>query len=133
VPDVDVVDSTWIGATPAAVAAVVADPRNWRRWWPRLRLDVDEQRGDEGMRWRVRPSEGGRSLEGSMEVWLEPASDGVLAHYFLRLDGVAGRPVPARRVRRVARRYGIGAKAVFWAVGDRLDPGRLARVAAPRG
>lgn len=131
-PEIDVLDSTWICAAPARVAAVVADPRNWPRWWPRLHLEVDERRGDKGMRWWVRPSED-RSLEGSMEVWLEPAGDGVVAHYFLRLDGVAGRAVSAPRARRVARRYGTGAKAVFWAIGDRLDPGRLARVAAPRG
>lgn len=131
-PDVDVLDSTWICAAPAAVAAVVADSRNWRRWWPRLHLEVDERRGDQGMRWWVRPSEN-HSLEGSMEVWLEPAADGVVAHYFLRLDAVAGRSVSARRARGVARRYGTGAKAVFWAIGDRLDPGRLDRVAAPRG
>jgi len=131
VPDIDVLDSTWICARPAEVAALVAEPSNWRRWWPRLDLAVDEWRGDKGVRWLVRPSEGG-SLVGSMEVWLEQVFDGVVVHFFLRLDGTDGRPVPRRRGRRIERRYRTEVKALFWSVGDQLDPGRLARVSRPR-
>ena len=130
-PDIDVLDSTWIGVRPAEVAAVVAEPANWRRWWPRLDVAVDEWRGDKGVRWQVGPSEGG-TVHGSMEVWLEPAFDGVVVHYFLRLDGTDGRPVPRRRSRRLEHRYRTGAKVLFWAIGDQLDPGRLARVSRPR-
>ena len=58
-----------------------------------------------------------------MEIWLEPAHDGVVAHYFLRLDAADGG--------RVADRAGAGRgpapparmKAVFWALADELDPG----------
>jgi hypothetical protein len=127
---VDVVDSTWIGARPASVAAVIAQPRSWRGWWPRLDLAVDELRGEQGVRWRVRAGERGR-VTGSMEVWLEPALDGVVAHYFLRLAAAPGRRLSARAAGRIARRYRTRAKRLFGAVGDQLDPARLDRVRAP--
>lgn len=130
-PAIDVLDSTWIGVRPGQLAVIVAEPANWRRWWPRLELTVDEWRGAKGMRWLVRPSEGGE-VQGSMEVWLQPVLDGVVAHYFLRLDGVGGHPVPPRRARRIERRHRRAAKALFWSLGDQLDPGRMARVSAPR-
>jgi hypothetical protein len=131
VPDIDVLDSTWICARPAEVATIVAEPSNWRRWWPRLDLAVDEWRGDKGVRWLVRPSEGGR-LAGSMEVWLEQVFDGVVVHFFLRLDRTDGRPVRRRRARRLEHRYRTEVKELFWSIGDQLDPGRLARVSRPR-
>lgn len=130
-PDIDVLDSTWICARPAEVATIVAEPSNWRRWWPRLDLAVDEWRGDKGVRWLVRPSERG-TLAGSMEVWLEQAFDGVVVHFFLRLDATGGRPVRRRRARRIEDRYRTEVKALFWSIGDQLDPGRLARVSRPR-
>lgn len=130
-PDIDVLDSTWICARPAEVATIVAEPSNWRRWWPRLDLAVDEWRGDKGVRWLVRPSERG-TLAGSMEIWLEQAFDGVVVHFFLRLDATGGRPVRRRRARRIEDRYRTEVKALFWSIGDQLDPGRLARVSRPR-
>lgn len=130
-PDIDILDSTWICARPAEVAAIVAEPSNWRRWWPRLDLVVDEWRGDKGVRWLVRSSESG-TVAGSMELWLQQDLDGVIVHFFLRLDGVDGRPVPRRRVRRIGHRYRTEVKVLFWDIGDQLDPGRLARVSRPR-
>jgi hypothetical protein len=129
-PDIDVVDSTWICARPSAVAAIVAAPANWRRWWPELDLAVDEWRGEKGVRWTVRKSVGGES--GSMEVWLEPACDGVVVHYFLRLDAADGSPMSRRRKARATHAHRCRVKQVFWALGDQLDPGRIARVAAPQ-
>jgi hypothetical protein len=128
-PDIDVVDSTWICAAPATVAAVVAQPANWRRWWPDLELVVDEWRGNKGVRWTVRPSRLGAA--GSMEIWLEPACDGVVAHYFLRLDAVDGRPMSRRRKVAAIDAHRRRVKQVLWALGDELDPGRTARVSAP--
>jgi hypothetical protein len=129
VPDIDVVDSTWICAPPAAVAAVIAEPTNWRRWWPGLTLAVDEWRGNKGVRWTVRSTRQGE--RGSMEVWLEPVLDGVVAHFFLRLDRADARPLTARQRAQRGGRYRTDAKRVFWSLGDQLDPGRLARVGAP--
>jgi len=130
-PAVDIVDSTWICARPSTVAAVVAEPANWRRWWPDLELTLDEWRGDKGVRWTVRRSAAGDV--GSMEVWLEQAFDGVAAHYFLRLDAGDGRPMTQRRSARTAHRHRRRMKQVFWALADDLDPGRIARIASPHG
>lgn len=129
-PAIDVVDSTWICARPAVVAAIVAEPANWRRWWPELDLVADEWRGEKGVRWTVRPTSSGES--GSMEVWLEPAFDGVLVHYFLRLDAARSRRMSRRRQTRLTHLHRRRVKVAFWALGDQLDPGRTARVAAPR-
>jgi hypothetical protein len=134
VTDIDLVDSTWIGVRPGTLAPDIADPRNWRRWWPELDLQVSEARGAKGVRWLVH--DGRRSsFAGSMEIWLQPVGDGTVAHYFLRVDrlGAAAR-APLRRVRNahLVQRYRARAKRVCWELSDRHDPGRLNRVAAPR-
>jgi hypothetical protein len=120
-PAIDVVDSTWLPVTPAVVAARVADPGNWRRWWPGLVLEVDEWRGEKGVRWLVPAAPGaGAGLAGSAEVWLEPHFDGVVAHFFLRLDPPPGRRLSRRQRARIVDRYRRSAKQVFWALGDEL-------------
>jgi hypothetical protein len=129
-PAIDIVDSTWIGAPPAAVAAAVAEPANWRRWWPDLDLVAHDWRGVKGMRWTVRLTRSGES--GSMEIWLEPAFDGVVLHYFLRLDAVPGRELSRTRIAKLTDFHRKRAKSTFWALGDQLDPGRTARMTAPR-
>jgi hypothetical protein len=127
VPQIDVVDSTWLAARPGTLAAIVAEPGNWRRWWPDLALEVDEWRGEKGMRWLVRSVGGvGTGLAGSAEVWLEPMFDGVVAHFFLRLDP-RGRTVSARTGNKVADHYRRRTKQAFWALADQLDAGRMAR------
>jgi hypothetical protein len=128
-PAIDIVDSTWLGARPAAVAAAVADPANWRRWWPGLRLRLDELRGEKGVRWHVDAvaESGSCALSGSAEVWLQHVDGGVVAHFFLRLDPVPGAELTARLRDRLVLGYHACTKAAFWALGDQLDPGRLAR------
>lgn len=128
-PDVDIVDSTWIGARPALVAAAIADPANWGVWWPDLELAVAEPRGDKGVRWTVRRAR--RGCTGSMEVWLQPVLDGVVAHYFLRLDAGSGRGMRPARSRRESDRRRKQAKRVFWAIADQLDPARMQRISTP--
>jgi hypothetical protein len=127
-PAIDVVDSTWFAARPSAVAALVADPGNWRRWWPELTLEVDEWRGEKGVRWRV-PTVGGsgHGLAGSAEVWLEPMFEGVVAHFFLRLDPAPGRRLRRRPGDRLAADYRLRTKRAFWALADQLDPDRVSR------
>ncbi len=128
--DIDVVDSTWIGVRPCVLAPQIADPGNWRRWWPDLEVRVSEARGVKGVRWQVREARRG-GFTAAMEIWLQPVADGTLAHFFLCLDLLgAGRRPRARRARLV-RHYRRRAKRLCWELSDRLDPGRLARVAAP--
>lgn len=141
-PHIDVVDQSWIGAPAAVVAPYLRDRRNWARWWPELELDLDEDRGDKGLRWRARA----RTATGRMEVWLQPDQDGTVAHYFLALTArdpsAPGRQTPdpgaagsldAGEAEALARHFRARAKSVFWALGDRLEPARLDRLVAPRG
>jgi hypothetical protein len=83
---IQIADQTYVAAPGAQVGAAVADQSSWRRWWPDLRLQVVEDRGEKGMRWAVTGA-----LTGTMEIWLEPSLDGVVLHYFLHAEptGVA--------------------------------------------
>lgn len=129
VPQIDVIDSTWIPSAPAVIAPVIADPANWARWWPGLELAVAQQRGVKGVRWTVPRVASGRDvgLAGTAEVWLQPMFDGVVAHFFLRLDPAPGRRLPARRARRIERTCRRQTKRAFWALADSADPDRAQR------
>jgi hypothetical protein len=129
VPGIDVVDSTWFAARPSTVAALVAEPANWRRWWPGLELAVDEWRNEKGVRWTVLSVASARAakLSGTAEVWLESMFDGVVAHFFLRLDPAPAHPLSWRTADRLVRDYRLRTKQAFWALADQLDPGRIAR------
>lgn len=78
---IQIADQTFVAADPADVGRAVSDQRNWRRWWPDLRLEVVEDRADKGIRWTVTGA-----LTGTMEIWLEPMLDGVILHYFLHAE-----------------------------------------------
>ncbi len=125
-PHVDVVDETWIGVPPSSVAPYLQDRRNWARWWPELELELIEDRGEKGVRWTARTKE----AAGRMEVWLQPDREGTVAHYFVALELLAsGRAADGREL---ARHFRVRDKAVFWALGDHLDPARAQRLVAPR-
>lgn len=83
---IQIADQTYVAAAAAQVGAAVADQSSWRRWWPDLRLQIVEERGEKGIRWAVTGA-----LTGTMEIWLEPSLDGVVLHYFLHAEptGVA--------------------------------------------
>ncbi len=119
VPQIDVVDETWIRAPLEVVAGAVADEANWLRWWPDLELAVDELRGPLGVRWWVRPS-GRPAMAGSMEIWLEPSRDGVILHYFLRLDPVQP-GLGERRAFTLKRGHELRSKRSFFALKDDLE------------
>lgn len=125
---VDVMDETFVVAAPARVAAAFADPRRWPVLWPDLDLRVIADRGDLGVRWRVVGE-----WAGSMEVWLEAVGDGTVLHYFLHL--VRSDPTAALSVRAAAReaaRRHRAAKALAFALKDRLEEGREPGTAARR-
>jgi hypothetical protein len=125
---VDVVDETFLAVPPEEVAAEFAGPARWRLLWPDLDLTVLDDRGVQGVRWRV-----GGAWTGHMEVWLESVLDGTVLHYFLRIEPThpTGPTGPAGR--RAATREGVrrhrAAKAIAFALKDRLEAGRPPGVA----
>jgi hypothetical protein len=119
VTSIDVVDELFVVAAPAEVAAEFAGPARWRQLWPDLDLEVVADRGAQGLRWTATGA-----LVGSMEVWLEPVLDGTLLHYYLRADLPPGPHGGRRRVAGELRRRQRAAKAVAFAIKDRLEAGR---------
>ncbi|WP_426560844.1 polyketide cyclase / dehydrase and lipid transport [Angustibacter sp. McL0619] len=119
-PAIDLVDDTFVCTAPQAVAAQVADPASWTRWWPDLQLATTRDRGVKGRQWRVRGA-----LDGTSEIWLEPWRDGVLVHYYLRADlpaPLAGRATSAadRERRHRAQQW----KRAVHRLKDALEAGR---------
>ena len=115
-----IADETWVAASLPAVASVIGDEARWSAWWPDLQLQVTERRGLLGVRWAVAATGRGLAATGSMEIWLLGCPDGVLLHYFLRLDPVDPR-TSARRVRRAGERHRRHARHVCWAIKDELE------------
>ncbi len=117
---IQVADQTFVAAPAAQVADAISAPSKWRTWFPDLTLGVREDRGDKGIRWTVA---GG--LTGTMEVWLEPALDGVIVHYFLHAEpassvGKTPNLVALNRKRRVA------GKRMTFEIKGALEAGRAA-------
>lgn len=120
-PDLDIVDETFVAVPPKVVAAVFAERAAWRRFWPDLALEVYADRGDQGVRWTVRGA-----VVGTMEVWLEPMLDGTLLHYFLRADLPEGARRRPRDLRRERTRRQLAAKALALGLKTQLEDGRAA-------
>jgi hypothetical protein len=129
VPYIDLVDETFIAASPATLAEVVHDEKRWAQWWPDLTLQVFMDRGPLGIRWSATGDP-----RGSIEIWLEPVADGVLVHHYVRLDPLdrsTGQPRPeptdAAGWRKAARLRADRArqwKLHVWALKDELEAGR---------
>ncbi|WP_035272852.1 hypothetical protein [Actinoalloteichus caeruleus] len=119
-PVVDIADDTFLTVPPEVAASTLGDERRWAGWWPGLLLRVEEDRGTEGVRWRV-----DGPLVGTMEVWLEPVLDGTVLHYFLRADPVVPSWWPTALLplaHAVARdRWRARGRAVALAVRGELD------------
>lgn len=129
-PLLDLVDETFLVVSPARLAPVFADAGGWAAWWPTLTLELAEDRGLEGVRWRVRGP-----LQGTSEVWLEPYKDGTIVHFYLRVDPSGSVPTdPARRRRladRLRREYAVDFKRRLNALKDELESGRAPGARAP--
>ena len=137
-PSVDLVDETFVVVNRERIAAIVADPKRWQMWWPSLSLTVFMDRGIDGVRWSVTGS-----LVGSSEIWLEPMSDGVLVHYYLRADptrpgsDIEARVLPdsgrgRREIDRLRRRHATSWKAAVWSLKDELEDQRTVGTPGPR-
>ncbi len=120
---IQVADQTFLAAPGAAIAEVLSAANNWRRWWPDLRLDVREDRGDKGIRWTV---EG--ALTGTMEVWLEAVPDGAILHYFLHAEPTTP-PKSPRALAAVNRSRRVAGRTMAFELKARLEANRPAGVA----
>lgn len=125
-PQVDVIDESFVVAAPDVLAEALRDPALWQQWWPDLEVSVVQDRGRDGQRFAVTGA-----LVGTAEFWLEPWGDGVVLHYFLRGDltrpgsAVEPREVAPRRAAREVRDRSQQHKRGVWALKDRLEAGRV--------
>jgi hypothetical protein len=124
VTSIQVADETFVAAAPALVSDAVGDHANWRRWWPDLRLEVVEDRGAQGVRWKV-----SGPVTGTMEIWSEAVLDGVVLHYFLHAEPAGGLPEDARartdRLIALNHAYRVAGKVMSFEVKDRVEAGRV--------
>ncbi|MGH3662002.1 MAG: hypothetical protein ACRDT8_05290 [Micromonosporaceae bacterium] len=143
-PQVDLVEETFLAADLAMVCARLATVAFARQIWPDLRLRVAEDRGVEGLRFMVH----GERV-GSAEVWLQEWADGVIAHIYLRIDRADRKQAERKQAERkqwprfyAERRSARDAarelarrqreiKSALWAIKDELEgsrrPGEAAR------
>lgn len=122
---IQVADETFVCADPADVGAAIADPVSWRRWWPDLRLTVVEDRGPAGQRWTITGA-----LTGTMEIWLEAASDGVILHYFVHAEpsGVAAWELAKMNLAKANHQRRVAGKRMAFEVKQKLEESRAVGV-----
>ncbi|MFD0927074.1 hypothetical protein [Williamsia deligens] len=118
---VQVADETFVAASTASVPGVVGDRSRWSLWWPDLRLEVVEDRGEAGVRWRV-----GGALTGTMEIWCKPELDGFVLHYFLHAEPTNGTDGRARAGIAETHRRRVAGRRMSTEVKRRLENGRAA-------
>ncbi|OHT77835.1 polyketide cyclase / dehydrase and lipid transport [Mycobacteroides chelonae] len=118
---IQVADQTFIAADPADIGRAISNPADWRRWWPDLQLNVVEERGEKGIRWTV-----AGPLTGTMEVWLEPALDGAILHYFLHAEptGASAAQVAKLNLAQLNHARRVTGKRFAFGVKQRLEAGR---------
>lgn len=121
---VDIVDDTFVRATPPAVRAALdaaGVPSSAPGRWPlEVRVAASEDRGAKGVRWAA----AGR-ITGRMEVWLEEVPAGTVVHHYVRGEATHRWRSPAW----VARDHTLTWKQVVHEVKDTLE----GRRAAPDG
>ena len=118
---IQVADQTFVAADPAEVGRVVADRDSWRRWWPDLRLEVVEDRGEQGVRWAVTGA-----LTGTMEIWLQPELDGVLFNYFLHAEpaGATARQLARMNLAKMNHQRRVAGKRMVFGLKNKLEQSR---------
>ncbi|MGB3484220.1 MAG: polyketide cyclase / dehydrase and lipid transport [Mycobacterium sp.] len=126
---IQVADETFVAADGATVGAAVADPARWRKWWPDLLLQVVEDRGEAGIRWTV-----AGPVTGTMEIWLQPAMDGVKLHYFLHAEpaGVAAWELAKLDLAKLTHARRVAGKRMAFEVKGEVERNRPVGVAPQR-
>ncbi len=107
---VDIVDETFIRASPEAIRAHLDDQAWMGQIWPHLRLELVRDRGPKGVRWAV-----SGQVVGEMEVWIEPYWDGAVVHHYVRGTRAPGAP------RDVGTRHTLRWKRAVHGLKDRLE------------
>ena len=118
-PTLDISCDDLVVADPAYVAERLGSDTLWREWWPDLTLTPSERRGLEGVRWAVT----GAAI-GTAEWWLEQVRDGVVVHWYLRVD--PAKPVRGRALARLQERYVAQYREQLWRFKDEVEAGRAA-------
>ncbi|GIG68968.1 hypothetical protein Pen01_52630 [Phytomonospora endophytica] len=119
VPALDLIDDTYMACSPETLAPLVSAPALAAELWPEWRVSVTEERGVEGVRWKV-----GGPVAGSTEVWIERYRDrGALVHVYVRVDPT-GKPWSPRETERRRERLRRRVKAVMWRVKDEVERDR---------
>jgi hypothetical protein len=128
VPLLDIVDETFVVASPATLRKLWCDEAEWDNRFTDITLRCYEDRGLQGKRWYITGT-----LVGSAEVWLDELGDGVLVHVYIRADpaptfgGAPLKPRQARRARRqLWKRYARPLKRWGFVIKDRAEGPRLA-------
>jgi hypothetical protein len=125
VPQIDLIEETYLAVAPTLVAAAIREPAFTAALWPDLTLVEFMDRGEAGLRWTATGA-----LVGSCEIWLEPYGDGVIAHTYLRTDVTApgstteARPLEWRAAAREVARRARHAKQVWWRLKESLEAPR---------
>jgi ribosome-associated toxin RatA of RatAB toxin-antitoxin module len=118
-PSLDISCDDLVVADPAYVAERLGADTLWREWWPELTLTPSERRGVEGVRWAVT----GAAI-GTAEWWLEQVRDGVVVHWYLRVEPVGS--TSSRRLRKLQERYVARYRKQIWRFKDEVESGRAA-------
>lgn len=118
-PSLDISCDDLVVADPAYVADRLGEDTLWREWWPELTLTPSERRGLEGVRWEVT----GAAI-GTAEWWLEQVRDGVVVHWYLRVDPV--RRTGRRGLAKLQEQYVARYRDNIWRFKDEVEGGRAA-------
>lgn len=125
-PLLDIVDETFVVASPAVLRTLWCDDAEWDKRFADITLRCYEDRGLSGKRWYITGT-----MVGSAEVWLEELADGVLVHVYIRADpaptfgGAPLKPRQARRARRqLWKRYARPLKRWGFTVKDTAEGSR---------
>jgi ribosome-associated toxin RatA of RatAB toxin-antitoxin module len=118
-PTLDISCDDLVVADPAYVAERLGSDTLWREWWPDLTLTPSERRGLEGVRWAVTGA-----AVGTAEWWLEQVRDGVVVHWYLRVD--PSKPIRGRALARLKESYVARYRDHLWRFKDEVESGRAA-------
>ena len=118
---IQIADETFVAADPVEVGRAVADPANWRRWWPDLRLTVGR-----GPRRAGPPLDGDRRADRDHGDLAGTALDGVVLHYFLHAEpsGVAAWQLAKMNLAKMNHRRRVAGKNMAFEVKRTLEATR---------